>query len=85
MGNRVLPRFFLRTVMIATTWVAGAAFAAHVPDEGAQRRAEELAPVVEPPDHPTQNAAPGSRPEPHSGTRPAEAPPLIDPPSPTPA
>jgi hypothetical protein len=88
MGNRALPRFFLRTVMIVTTWVAGAAFAAHVPDVAAERRAEELAPVVpfmnQGPDHP-QNPPTNLRPETHSGSRPSEAPPLIEPPSPTPA
>jgi hypothetical protein len=70
--------------MIVTTWVAGAAFAAHVPDEAAQRRAEELAPVVPQIDHP-QNAPANVRPETHSGSKTAEAPPLIEPPSPTPA
>jgi hypothetical protein len=91
-SRRQKPRFFLRTVMIVTTWVVGAAFAAHVPDDGAQRRAEELAPVA-PPDHPMEMRPPSARPDSpsgsdpgsHSGSHPAEAPPLIDPPSPTPA
>ena len=85
MGNRALPRFFLRTVMIVTTWAAGAAFAAHVPDEAAQRRAEQLAPVVPTMNQDGDHPAPSVRPDTHSGSRPAEAPPLIDPPSPTPA
>ncbi|MEO7110281.1 MAG: hypothetical protein ABI183_07590 [Polyangiaceae bacterium] len=81
MAAFVRPRFLLRTIMIASTWMAGAVFSAHVPDDGAQRRAEELAPAPAPSDIPTQHLAPATRP----ASRPSEAPPLIDPPSPTPA
>jgi hypothetical protein len=81
MGAFVRPRFLLRTILIASTWMAGAVFAAHVPDDGAQRRAEELAPAAAPTDNPAQHAVPAARPD----SRPSEAPPLIDPPSPTPA
>ncbi|MEO8877850.1 MAG: hypothetical protein ABI461_19810 [Polyangiaceae bacterium] len=93
MGDGViqLPRYFVRTVLIVSTWVAGAAFAAYVPDQGAQPCAEELvSPVLDP------GALPGTapaknphrrshaHPATHSG-RPSEAPPLINPPSPAPA
>jgi hypothetical protein len=81
MGAFVRPRFFLRTILIVATWMTGAVFAAHVPDDGAQRRAEELAPVVPPVEIPAQQSAPAT----HQDSRPGEAPPLIDPPSPTPA
>jgi hypothetical protein len=81
MAGFVRPRFLLRTIMIVGTWMVGAVFAAHVPDDGAQRRAEELAPVAPPTEIPAQQSTPTAHPD----SRPAEAPPLIDPPSPTPA
>jgi hypothetical protein len=74
------PRYMLRTVLIVATWMSGALFAAHVPDDGAQRRAEELAPIPLD-EHPAQPPAPAT----HRDSRPGEAPPLLDPPSPTPA
>jgi hypothetical protein len=80
MGAFERPRFFLRTILIVATWMAGAVFAAHVPDDGAQRRAEELAPVPPPAEIPAQPS-----PATHQDSRPGEAPPLMDPPTPTPA
>ena len=71
-------RYLLRGLLVSAAWMLGAFSATRVPDPDPPKSAAELvAPAPAPPIE-----RPADRPQ---GSRPGEAPPLVDPPAPAPA
>ena len=82
MGKSVLARpkrrYLLRSLLVSAAWMLGAFSATRVPDANPPKSAAELVAPAPAPQIERSTDTP-------QGSRPGEAPPLVDPPAPAPA